>query len=50
MGLFKNEKFPVSESLYESGLYLPSSIGLKKDEIVIISQVLIKILNDIKNK
>jgi perosamine synthetase len=33
MGLFKDEEYPVAESLSQKGLYLPSSSGLKRDEI-----------------
>ena len=33
MGLFKREKYPVSEKISENGLYLPSSSGLKLEEI-----------------
>ncbi len=32
-GLFKGERYPVAEELSEKGLYLPSSSGLKKEEI-----------------
>ena len=44
MGLFKNEKYPISEILYESGLYLPSSIGLGKKDIDEISNVLLNVI------
>ena len=33
MNLFKNEKFPVSENLFERGFYIPSGIGTTKKEI-----------------
>ncbi len=33
MGLFKGESYPVSEEISGTGLYLPSSSGLKEDEI-----------------
>jgi len=32
-GLFKGERYPVAEELSEKGLYLPSSSGLKEEEI-----------------
>jgi perosamine synthetase len=33
MQLFNNEKYPVAEDLSQKGLYLPSSSGLKSEEI-----------------
>ena len=33
MGLFKEEKYPIAEELSRKGMYLPSSSGLKKEEI-----------------
>lgn len=33
MGLFKKEKFPVSDQLYKYGFYIPSGIGIKKYQI-----------------
>lgn len=33
MGLFRGEKYPVSELLSKRGLYLPSGSGLKKEQI-----------------
>ena len=33
MGLFEGERYPVAERLGERGLYLPSSSGLKEEEI-----------------
>ena len=33
-GLFKGEKYPVSEKLSKGGLYLPSGLTLTKDEIL----------------
>ena len=33
MNLFEGEKYPVAESLSRKGLYLPSSSGLKREEI-----------------
>ncbi len=40
MGIFKKNYFPISEMLYEQGLYLPSGIKLKQEEIKIVSQKL----------
>ena len=33
MGLFKNEKYPVSEKLSRRGFYLPSGMALTPTEI-----------------
>ncbi len=33
MGLFKNEKYPISEVMANQGFYIPSGIGLEEDEI-----------------
>ena len=33
MGLFKGEQYPVAEDLARKGMYLPSSSGLKEEEI-----------------
>jgi len=32
-GLFKGKKYPVAEDLARTGMYLPSSSGLKEEEI-----------------
>ena len=32
-GLFKRESYPVAEELSRKGMYLPSSPGLKEEEI-----------------
>lgn len=46
MHLFKGENYPVAEELSKKGLYLPSSSGLKPDEIAYVCDSII----DIKNK
>lgn len=33
IGLFKGEKYPIAEELSKKGMYLPSSSGLKEEEI-----------------
>ena len=43
MGLFKNEKYPVSEKISKYGLYLPSGLALKSSQIKYISNILHKI-------
>ena len=40
LGLFKGERYPVAERLGKQGLYLPSSTGLKKEEIEYICDVI----------
>jgi perosamine synthetase len=32
-GLFSHEQYPVAERLARRGLYLPSGLGLKEDQI-----------------
>ena len=44
MEIFNKSYFPVSEKLYEQGLYLPSSLTLKEEDIKIVSQKLKKII------
>ncbi len=44
MGLFENEKYPVAESLYNRGFYIPSGLGLSNDDIKTVSEELHKIL------
>jgi perosamine synthetase len=33
MGLFAGEKYPVAEKLARNGFYIPSGLGLKKEEV-----------------
>ena len=33
LGLFQGEEFKVSELLYQRGFYIPSGLGLKKEDI-----------------
>ena len=40
MKIFKNNYFPVSEKLYEQGLYLPSGLTLEEEDIKIVSHKL----------
>ena len=40
-----NDEFPVSEELSEKGFYLPSGLGLKQNDIKIVTKVLIDILD-----
>jgi len=48
MGLFEGETYPVAEGLGERGLYLPSSSGLKQEEIEWICRVIHDIGNNVK--
>ena len=45
LGLFKNEKYPVSEYLSNKGFYIPSGLGISEEEIILCSKKLLKILN-----
>lgn len=42
MGLFKNESYPVAERLARNGFYIPSGLGLSNEEIVSVSEVLLR--------
>ncbi len=42
MGLFLNETYPVAEKLARCGFYLPSGLGLKDEEINIVSDLVNK--------
>lgn len=42
MGLFKNEKYPVAEKLARNGFYVPSGLGLSKEEIESVCNALMK--------
>ncbi len=44
MGFFKRERYPVAELLFKRGFYLPSGLGIKDEEINIVSSVLHKVL------
>ena len=44
MGLFKNERYPIAERLARRGLYLPSGLALKDEQIDIVSEALHDIL------
>jgi perosamine synthetase len=43
MGLFKGAKFPITESLSESGFCLPNGLALKKDQINYVCEKMHKI-------
>lgn len=44
MGLFKNEKYPVSENIARRGFYLPSGMALKPKDIDLVAEAVIEIL------
>ncbi len=44
MGLYTNESYPVSEKLSENGFYIPSGIGLRKNQILTVAKNLKNIL------
>jgi perosamine synthetase len=46
MGLFKNERYPVAEKLARRGLYLPSGLALRREQIETVSQALHDILGE----
>jgi perosamine synthetase len=45
MNLFKNQKFPISDNLSKRGFYIPSGLGIEKNEIERVVNVLNKILD-----
>lgn len=47
MKLFGGESYPVAENLSKMGLYLPSSSGLKSDEIDFIIESILSIKNSL---
>ena len=44
MGLFSGESYPVSENISRRGFYIPSGLALTEEQIIHVSQSLIKIL------
>ena len=46
MGLFKNERYPVAEKIARNGIYLPSGLGLKNEEIKIVINKLNTAMNN----
>ncbi|MFH1831826.1 MAG: DegT/DnrJ/EryC1/StrS family aminotransferase [bacterium] len=40
MGLFKNEKYPISENIARRGFYLPSGLSLTKEQINHVAKIL----------
>lgn len=48
MHLFDGEKYPVGEMLARQGLYLPSGVTLKKDDIMYVVEQLSLVLDEVK--
>jgi perosamine synthetase len=44
MGLFLKDKLPNSEKIYENGFYIPSGLGLTKEQIKKVSEALHEVL------
>jgi len=44
MGLFKNVSLPNSEHLSLNGFYLPSGLGIKKNELKFVAERINKLL------
>ena len=44
MGIFENQSYPVSENLYQQGLYLPSGLTLTEENIQKVSSKLRSII------
>ncbi len=44
-GMFDGEKYPVAEKLSKFGLYLPSGIGIREEQIYKVSEILKKVLS-----
>jgi perosamine synthetase len=40
MGLFKDEKYPIAEDLYNRGFYIPSGLGISNDDIEKVSEII----------
>lgn len=50
MGLFENESYPVAEKLARKGLYIPSGLGIKDEQIDIVVKRLEEVLGDIDKR
>ena len=46
MGLFKNETYPVAESLARRGLYLPSGLALSENNLIMVSKAVKTIITE----
>ena len=49
LGLFKNQKFPISEKLYQKGFYIPSGLAITEEQILIVSNTVKKIIKEIND-
>lgn len=48
MGLFQNERYPFSEKIARRGLYVPSGMGLKEEDQLIVADVVKQTLREVK--
>ena len=48
LGLFKGEKYPVSDEIGRLGLYLPSGLAITKEQIEIVCRAIKDIRNDVQ--
>ena len=49
LGLFKDQKFPISEKLYQKGFYIPSGLAITEEQILIVSNTVKKIIKEIND-
>ena len=49
IGLFKNQKFPISEKLYQRGFYIPSGLAINDKQILFVSNTIKKIFKEIND-
>lgn len=50
MGLFKGEKYPVSEKLAKKGFYIPSGLGIKDEQLHIVVKKLKEVLDEVSKR
>ena len=48
MGLFKNERYPVAETLARKGFYIPSGVNLTDDDQYYVVETIKKVLYKLK--
>ena len=45
LGLFKNESYPIAESIARNGFYIPSGLAITNDQIDIVSNALLELFD-----
>lgn len=50
MGLFHGERYPVAENLARRGLYIPSGLALKEDQIRQVAKAIKEIMSESKQR